>query len=176
MESEDELRRWISDYSARLVRIALIYSTNLAVAEDCVQDAFIKAYRSAHQLSQRNNPFPWLVRIVINECKARQRKSWRERLTSQLPDAPVSSTEDQYIVQSEFRQIQQAIQSLPEKYKVPVILYYFEELPISEIADATQTNENTVKTRLSRARERLSRILREEEGWDHELGRQIVES
>lgn len=176
MEASNELSEWIRNYGVQLVRIASMYSSDQSAAEDCVQDAFIKAYKSIHQLSQRENPFPWLMRIVINECKTRHRRGWREILTSKLPEEMVIGAEDTYLVQAEFRQVRKAIQSIPDKYRIPIILHYFEGFPVSEIAAVMRISPNTVKTRLLRARRRLGQILQEGEEWDRELGRQVIES
>ncbi len=173
MEPENEFANWVSLYTERLVRVACMYTRDLAAAEDHVQDAYIKAYKSMHQLSQRDRPFPWLVRIVINECKTASRKSWLEMVTSIFPNRAGGSTEDNYILHSELREVHKAVLSLPEKYKIPIALYYFEELPIPQIAEVMRIRPNTVKTRLSRGRQRLGMILKETEG-DHEPGREIV--
>lgn len=94
MESTQRLALWIDSYMDRLTRISYSYLHDKHHAEDCVQNAFIKAYTSMHQLSDVNNPFPWLVRIVINESKTYNRKRWREVLNIKPPDRATVSTED----------------------------------------------------------------------------------
>lgn len=70
------------------------------------------------------------------------------------------STEDIYMQRSRDKEVYAAIMSLPEKYRTPVILFYFEELSIREIADALKLSEGAIKTRLSRGRDQLKIKLR----------------
>jgi len=77
-----------------------------------------------------------------------------------LPERRSISTEDFYMQRSRDKEVYAAIMSLPEKFRTPVILYYFEELPIREIADALKLSEGAIKTRLSRGRDQLKNKLR----------------
>lgn len=148
MDSKEQLSSWVKLYLERLVRIAYMYVGDQKTAEDRVQDGFIKAYKSTHQLKNVENPFPWLVRIVINECKTGQRKSWREVITSILPEQHGISSEEVYMRKLDAGNIHNAVLELPEKYRLPIVLYHFEELPITEIADIIGINTATVKTHL----------------------------
>jgi RNA polymerase sigma-70 factor (ECF subfamily) len=76
-----------------------------------------------------------------------------------VPEQRSMSTEDIYMQQSRDKEVYTAIMSLPEKFRTPIILYYFEELSIREIADALKLSEGAVKTRLSRGRDQLKNKL-----------------
>jgi RNA polymerase sigma-70 factor, ECF subfamily len=78
VEREERLKIWVKLYSERLVRIAFMYVKDQSTAEDCVQNAFIKAYQSMIKLKDADNPLPWLFRIVVNECKNYIKKNRRE--------------------------------------------------------------------------------------------------
>lgn len=161
MDTEARLKEWIELYSIRLVRLACTFTRNQSDAEDRVQDAFIKAYRALHQLQSHEQPFPWLARIVINECKSSYRKRRLEVLTQSVPNYFVTSTEDMVIHRAEQDMVYNAVLRLPEKYRVPMVLFHFEEFPVSQIAEILKVNEGTVKTRLFRGRKRLAELVRE---------------
>ena len=120
---------------------------------------FIKAYQSRHQLRHDEDPFPWLVRIVINECRAFHRRTWREIVTAALPDGPRDSTEETVLGRARDGALHEAVLSLPEKYRVPIVLFYFEGLPTQTIARFLRTRDATIRTRLNRARGRLRGLL-----------------
>lgn len=152
--------QWIQQYYDRLTYVAFTYVRDQSRAQDLVQEAFMNAYLSIHQLKDPTRPFPWLVRIVINQCHNAIRKNRWELTTEYLPEQKSMSTEDIYMQQSRDREVYSAIMSLHEKFRTPVVLYYFEELSIREIADALKLSEGAVKTRLRRGREQLKSKLR----------------
>jgi RNA polymerase sigma-70 factor, ECF subfamily len=155
---------WIDRYTQRLVRLAYTYVRDWSAAEDRLQDAFIKAYQKIDTFRTGSDPFPWLAKIVVNECKMSKRRSWREMVTDLLPDQGVASSEDEFFRVNDKEQLFQVIFSLPESMRSPIILYYFEELSVEQIADILKTKTGTVKSRLSRGRERVRKIC-EEDGY-----------
>ncbi|MCF2648993.1 sigma factor [Niallia circulans] len=76
MDKKEVLELWIDQYTQRLVRLAYTYTKDWLKAEDQVQEAFVKAFYSMDQLKNKEEPFSWLARIVINECNSSFRKSW----------------------------------------------------------------------------------------------------
>jgi RNA polymerase sigma-70 factor (ECF subfamily) len=160
LEQKELLRQWIQQYYDRLTYVAFTYVLDQSRAEDLVQETFVNAYLSTHQLKDPTRPFPWLVRIVINQCLNAMRKNRREQPTEFLPEQRSMSSEDIYMQQSRDKEVYAAIMALPEKFRTPIILYYFEELSIREIADALQLSEGAVKTRLRRGRDQLKNKLR----------------
>jgi RNA polymerase sigma-70 factor (ECF subfamily) len=158
LNPDECLRSWVSQYSNRLTQLAYTYTHDWSSAEDLVQEAFIKAYRSIHQLNDIENPFPWLIRIVINESKTAYRRiRWREILMTVIPERLVRSAEEEYVDMIGMNEMYEAILSLPEKYRTPIVLYYFEDMGLQEIADVLQVNHSTVRTQFARARERLAK-------------------
>jgi RNA polymerase sigma-70 factor (ECF subfamily) len=152
-------------YTNRLVRIALTYTRDIASAEDRVQEALIKAYRNFHQFSG-NDPFPWLTKIVINECKMAYRRSWREIVSEALPDFLTSMNIEESIIASEESElVYQNVLQLTEPFRTVIVLFYFEDLTISEIASILQKSEGTVKSRLARAKEKLRILWKENDSY-----------
>jgi RNA polymerase sigma-70 factor, ECF subfamily len=160
LEQNEWLRQWIQQYYNRLTYVAFTYVRDQSRAEDLVQQAFMNAYLSTNRLKDPARPFPWLVRIVINQCLNATRNNHREQPTEFLPEQRSMSTEDIYMQRCRDKEVYSAIMSLPVKFRTPIILYYFEELSIREIADALKLGEGAVKTRLSRGRYQLKNKLR----------------
>lgn len=161
MGGAEEFTSWIRQHYARLTYIAFTYVHNQSQAEDIVQESFVKAYSSIQQLKDLSRPFPWLVRIVINECYTVMRRKKRESPVETMPEQTSVSTEDIYMQHADNQEVYRAVMSLPEKYRTPIILFYFEDLSIREIGDVLGLGEGAVKTRLSRGRERLKELLLE---------------
>lgn len=140
----------------RLYRLAYSYLKNEADAQDVVQNGACKALRSWRTVQDPKYLDTWLYRIVINEAltllRARQRWSQdEEALESQ-------SAEDRY----EDVDLQRAVEALGEPDRSIIVLRYFEELKLSEVAQVVKLPENTVKTRLYRALGKLRNALKEE--------------
>jgi RNA polymerase sigma-70 factor (ECF subfamily) len=109
VEREERLKTRVKLYSERLVRIAFMYVKDQSTAEDRVQNAFIKAYQSMPKLKDADNPFPWLFRIVVNECKSFMKKNRREVVTSVFSEQNEKSAEEVYLSQPEFSKLHKAI-------------------------------------------------------------------
>ncbi|OPA73953.1 hypothetical protein BVG16_26290 [Paenibacillus selenitireducens] len=159
----EELEQWSDRYAQRLVRLAYTYSRDWGSAEDRVQDAFLKAYQVRHQYrAERGELFSWLAKIVINECRMMVRRSWRERVMDILPERSSESTEDLYLAHLSKQQIYQTVLELPEFVRTPIVLHYYEDLSVEEIAQIIGKPSGTIKSRLWRGRARLRQMLEEE--------------
>lgn len=166
------LKSWVEQYGDQLLRIAYAYTQNRMTAEDCLQDAFVTACRKAHQLRSKENPFPWLARIVINECKSKKRR--RKEITMLHQPESVDGPEEIIVKEEMTRRVHQAVMVLPEKYRIPVILHYFEDMQLDDIAGTLKENPGTIRTRISRARQKLAKIM--EEGDCSDLGGNVEKS
>ncbi|MGD8192201.1 RNA polymerase sigma factor [Brevibacillus ginsengisoli] len=158
------LEEWVDSYAERLRRIAYTYVRDWGMAEDCVQNAFIKAYHATNPYEKsRGHVFAWLARIVINECKMVRRRSWREILMEWLPDRMVKSSEENFLSRDSQQTVHEAILQLPVIHREPIVLFYFEELSVDEISEILGVPTGTIKSRLSRGRERLKHFIREDD-------------
>lgn len=155
MEASDMLDQWMRTYDKKLLRLAYAYTRNWASAQDAVQNSFVKAYLTMDRLRDKENPIPWLCRILINECISAKRLGWRELSTFSPPESTVCSAEDTLVENDESKRLHDSILRLPERLRIPIILYYFNDFSIDQIAAITGVRPGTVKSRLSRARNRL---------------------
>ncbi len=164
LDARKELQQWIDTYVDRLTNLAYTYMRDWAASEDVVQEAFIKAYRCRAQLRDSQNSFPWLARIVLNQCKMSLRKTWREVITDLLPERKNPGVEDIVLRREENNDVHLAIMTLPESLRTPLYLYYFEDMPTKEIANVLGISDGAVRIRLTRARERFAtKLMRREE-------------
>jgi RNA polymerase sigma factor (sigma-70 family) len=148
-------------HTKHLLRLAYFYTKNHASAEDIVQDVFIQFYHANYE--EVGTLKAYLSKMTINKSKD-YLKSWHYRklqFTNFLEERPSQSTNN--LVETDERaMIGEAILSLKLTYREPIILYYFEELTMNEIAHLLNLPINTVKTRLKRAKEQLKPLLNEQ--------------
>ncbi|RKI66069.1 RNA polymerase sigma factor [bacterium 1xD42-67] len=132
----------------RLYRAALAILGHPQEAEDAVQDAFVRYLEKAPR--DLDSPSAWLMRVLVNGCKSRLRLAWRR--VGPLPDAlPVPGPEEREELEELF--------SLPPEDRAAIHLHYYEGYTTDEIAGMLGVRPGTVRSRLSRARERLRKLL-----------------
>lgn len=142
----------VSQNENRLYRAALSLLGDPQEAEDAVQDAFVCYLERAPE--ELENPGAWLMRVLVNNCKSRLRLAWRR--VGPLPDTlPAPAMEEREVLEELF--------ALPPADRAVLHLYYYEGYTTDEIARITGQRPGTVRTRLSRAREKLRRLLTEEQ-------------
>ncbi|MCB2297982.1 sigma-70 family RNA polymerase sigma factor [Clostridium tagluense] len=155
-----DMSNLISEYGDSLLRMCFIYLKDIHLAEDAVQDTFIKVYKSYSKFKGHSEERTWIMRIAINVCKNYLRSSWWKRIneTVNLDNIPAStidgSTQDDALLLE--------IMKLSPKYKEVILLFYYQDMKIREISEVLQTPESTISVRLKRAREKLKIKLK---GW-----------
>lgn len=167
---EERLEQVMDQYGEYLIRFAYLYVKDWPVAEDIVQEVFISYYQKAHQFEQRSSLKTYLSKITINKCHDHLR-SWKNKrsLFSGAIGSLISgakSPEEAYERRSGQAKLIKKVLELPIKYREVILLYYYHELTGSEISRLLDCSENTVKTRLKRAKALLKEQIdpREWEG------------
>jgi RNA polymerase sigma-70 factor (ECF subfamily) len=155
-------------YKASVYRTALAITRDEKAAEDILQEAFLRVYTYAHSIDEAMPLGPWLYRVTVNLSYSwtRQVKRWLQSLQDVVDrwTVPVQWHPETLTEEQEWRQILlQAIDALPPRHRVVVILHYLEELSLKEIAYVLDVPEGTVKSRLHYARENLKRAILERE-------------
>jgi RNA polymerase sigma-70 factor (ECF subfamily) len=136
-----------------VIRIAYQNLKNQADAEDVTQEVFIKLLKQP-AFNDDNHLKAWLIRITINQCKDLMKSDWF-RKRQPLDENWQPHSEKQLGIISE-------IWKLPKNYRNVIYLYYYENYSVPEIARILGENENTISSRLTRARKKLKIILIEE--------------
>ena len=159
-DRECALERLMAEYGDQVMRTCLLYLQRRQLAEDASQETFIRAWRALDRLQSKETEKAWLLKIAVNVCKSELRSRSRRIPEAKVTEdeIPENGREDQYPDRTVFN----AVNSLPLRYRSPVILYYYQGLPVSDIADILHIPGATVRTRLSRARALLRNQL---EGW-----------
>ena len=150
------------EHTEYLLRIAFLYVKDWPAAEDIVQDVFISYYEKFEQFEERSSLKTYLSKITVNKCKD-YLKSWRYRmqiLTNSFTTKP-KNIPNRLILQDEKMELADAVLQLPLKYREVIFYYYFEELSIIEVANQLNLSDNTIKTRLRKARVLLKEKLKE---------------
>lgn len=154
------LEKYILENQQTYYRLAYSYVKNKENALDIVQEAIFKALRSIDRLGEVNYMKTWLYKIIVNTSIDFIRKHHRvstmedEKLEGHLPFSENELTD---------LDLQEAVDQLPPMYKTIIILRFFEDLKIEEIAEITGDNVNTVKTRLYSALRKLRMEMGEEQ-------------
>ena len=149
-----------------------VYITALAItrdpflAEEILQDCFVKAYRARHRLRTDRSPLPWLHRVTTNLCYSRiaRRRLIMEPITSLISNrvADLNSRPDQVAESREIMDVlQRAIDSLPPKQQSAVILYYLHGYSLAQSAEIASCNVGTMKSRVHYALKALRSRLPE---------------
>ena len=158
---EEELLRLMAQYKNDLMRMALAFLKDEALAEDAVQETFFKAYYALPAFRGDSSEKTWLMRIAINVCRNIRRDAWfrfvdRRITPEQLPLQP-ASPEDRALVET--------VMNLPYRHREVVLLYYYQGMSLREISEVLGIAASTISIRLKKAREKLRHELKGGHGY-----------
>lgn len=134
-------------WGGAVYRLAMVYLGRHADAEDVTQEVFVRLLCRTPAFTGEEHKKRWLLRVTANLCRDQLRGLWRKQvavLEDTLPAAP-----------AEEREALDAVMALPEQYKLPIHLYYYEGYSVAEIAEILKLGQSAVKMRLKRGRELL---------------------
>lgn len=154
---QEKISKMIKTYEKDLLRLCCVYLKDSSMAEDAVQETFLKAYKNLKSFRGESSEKTWLIRIAINVCKDMQRTAWFRNIGRMV------SIDDVQIPQVQELEVKSAVVSeimqLPGKLKEVVLLYYYEDMNLSEIAETLNVSVTTVHRRLEKARVLLKNML-----------------
>lgn len=154
MRSEEEVNRAIGRYADTVRRLCVIHLKNHADTEDIFQDVFLKYVLSSVSFESEEHERAWFIRVTINACRDLLRRFFRSRVVSIDEIAEQAAPENE-----DHREVIEAVQSLPERYRDVLYLHDYEGYTAPEIAGILGRNVNTVYTLLKRAREMMRKKL-----------------
>lgn len=163
-ESFNEVMR---HYLPMVYRIAFTRLGNAADAEDAAQDVFVRYFKADKTFETEEHRKAFLIRCAVNRANS-YAKSAHSKHTAHtdalenLPDDALKTddtTADAALKAELYREVLAAVMRLAPDYRTAIYLFYFEDMTVAQIAEATRSRENTVKSRLSRAREKLKAEL-----------------
>ena len=166
--SREELEKYIYAYGKDLFSFCCLVTGSRQEAEDLYQDTFLKMYEVREGLSVEKNPKSFLMGVSVNLYRNRRRKyAIRRRILgaeTAMEDAETQlscegrGTEEQILYKEECELLRRMVKELPDKYRIPVVLFYMEELSLEEIGGILHA---PVKSRLHRAKKILRQRLEE---------------
>ena len=169
--SQEELENYIYAYGRDLLSFCRSVTGSRQEAEDLYQDTFLKLCESRNSLRIKKNPKSFLMGVSVYLYRNHRRKgSIRRRILGAEVSVEESAdtlpsreemTEDQILHREECELLRREVQTLPDRYRIPVLLFYMEELSLEEIAAKLHAPEGTIKSRLHRAKRLLRQRLEE---------------
>ena len=158
----DSLRESIERYSNMVYRLAFSMMKNKYDADDIHQEVFVQYINHYPKLENEEHKKAWLIRVTINTCKNWWKNTWQRKVCGML-EGHEAATQDEAVLQWEQRYpIMEKVQKLPQKYRLIIHLFYYEEMSIKEIAEVLELKESNVRARLTRARQKLKEVLKED--------------
>lgn len=154
-----DLEEWIGQYGNGLLRLCFLQLGDYAMAEDALQDTFIKAYLAYDRFEHRCSTKTWLTTIAINVCRSMRRSAWNRKNISleSLGDMPgtdeTTTTPDNTVFM--------AIMKLPPDLKEIVLMHTYQGIKLREIAELLKLPMTTVTSRYNRAKQQLRKALKE---------------
>lgn len=158
--TEEKFIQAVKRNSQRLFVIAFSYLKNKHDAEDALQNAFLKLWKSKIEFNDDLGIDKWLTKVLVNDCKNFFNLSFRQNKS--IEEVYDVSTFDKYFNVDLYN----AVMSLNKKERLCVILFYYDDLTISDISKITGIKESTVKSLLKRSRNKLKLKLGDE--WIYE--------
>ena len=163
-ETIARLERLMAAYGTDIIRLCALQLQDRGLAEDAAQDTFIKAWRALPRFKGECSEKTWLFRIAINTCRDYQRTGWFRHVDrSVTPDElPGLGRKEENFMQ---HTVSDAVGALPKKQKTAVLLRYYQEMALDEIARVMNVSVSTVKRLLKKGNEALRQVLK---GWQED--------
>lgn len=149
----------VEKYRDNIFAAAFNVCKNAADADDVVQETFIKYHTTDKQFESECHIRAWLMRVAINKAINVTRSFWRRQRV------PIEDYMERLVFKTpEDSSLFEEVMRLPEKYRIVIHLFYYEDYAVKEIAEITKVSESNVKVRLTRGRKLLKNALKEQ--WD----------
>ena len=137
-------------------RLAYSYMKSQSDADDITQNVFLKLYQSGNTFASEEHIRNWLIKVTSNECRSLLRSWWRK-------GEDIEQYAEKLSLEPRQKELLEDVMQLPEKYRIPIYLFYYEEYTSEEIGEILHLPAATVRTRLARGRKQLRIRLGEDE-------------
>lgn len=150
-----EFREFYDRQVKRVYRLAMVLMGNISDAEDVTQTVFLKAWEKKPDFRDADHEIAWILTTTRNQCKDIH-KSFYRRKRADLENAP----EPQVTLETQMdSEIWEALQSLAEKYRMVLYLYYYEGYSVRELSVILRRRESTLQTQLATGRKQIKSLL-----------------
>ena len=159
------INQYIRDYGKRLYGLCMVLCANPDEAEDLYQETWLKVVKYYDRFDKTKDFEPWLTKICVNTYRSTLRKLARSPILNSF-----ESTEEKEGLlnavpapeHTDYSNLYAAIDRLPEKLRIAVILFYFKDMEINAVSEVLGIPPGTVKSRLNKARNKLKEVLTDE--------------
>lgn len=150
-----QFREFYDRQVKRVYRLAMVMMGNISDAEDVTQTVFLKAWEKKPDFRDADHEIAWILTTTRNQCKDIH-KSFYRRKRADLENAP----EPQVTLETQMdSEIWEALQSLAEKYRMVLYLYYYEGYSVRELSVILRRRESTLQTQLATGRKQMKSLL-----------------
>lgn len=142
----------------KFIRFAFIIVKDTHSSEDCVQEAFFTALNKCHHFKGNSSLHTWFTTILLNQCRTYLRSKWRRSVspTQSVPDYIEADFTEQLVIKS---LLTECLLKMPEKYRIPLYLHYYEDMATEEISIITNIEPSTCRVQLLRGRKKLKDLF-----------------
>jgi RNA polymerase sigma-70 factor, ECF subfamily len=172
-DRETTITELMDQYGDAILRLTFTYVKNIHIAEDLSQEIFVKCYEKLASFRGEASLKNWLYRIAINHCQDYLRSGYAKYILvtetfQKFLKAKEETPEEILLKKDQSEGLTKEILALPIKYRELIFLFYFNELTTREISEVLNQNENTIKTRLRKAKELLKvQLIKSGRGMDN---------
>lgn len=163
------LEQALINHQSSVFKAAFHVCRNPQDAEDVAQDTFLAYYSSSDQFESEDHIRAWLLKVAVNKAKNLKTSFWQRNRVS-LPDLTAwlesHAPARMKTLDPDSEEVLAAVMGLPDKCRIIVHLFYYEDYSVKEIAEVLEIKENTVKSQLHRGRTLLRSMLKEK--WENE--------
>ena len=152
---EDSPEQVIRFYSDMVYRLAFARTGTRYDADDVYEEVFLRYLKKKPKFKSEEHRRAWLIRVTINCSNTFLTSAWQRRVQELSEDLPFRQPEDY--------QLYAQLQQLSAKYRSVIHLFYYEEMSVEEIGEILHRKPSTVRTQLTRAREQLRHLLKEDD-------------
>ena len=161
IKNTDEFKYIYDTYFNMIYRICLIYLSDITEAEDVVQETFLKLFNSKSIFNSEEHVKAWLITVSKNLCKDMLKNFWKSRRVDMEKISKLVDQNSDDMKDPSLKYAVEELLKLPQKYKIVIYLFYYEEYYIKDISKILEIKESTIQTQLSRARRLLEKNIKE---------------
>lgn len=157
MDARETLDALMVQHGSRLLRLCAMNLRDASLAQDAVQDTFLKAFRQFHRFRGDADALTWLTAIAINVCRDYRRTAWFRHVDRRMEDLPEQAANFPFPDNTVITEVTK----LPDKYREVILLRYYQDMKQKDIAAALGISDRAVRQRLNKANTMLREQLKE---------------
>ena len=156
-DRDEAFTRLVSQYQGALLRMCSITLRDRSAAEDAVQETFLKAYKHMDTFRSESKERTWLMSIAINTCRDMNRSAWFRHTDKRITPEDMSLAAPHQ--DEDALALAEAIRHLPARHRDVILLYYYQDMTIREVAEALHAAPSTILKRIKQAQDKLRAAL-----------------